>query len=77
MEQLRAGIELIVKQMEEVLRSLNVTQWKRLERASIPASTKRSRVSIAPIFPITRSWMRFAADTASATGCFVLLLSVS
>ena len=69
-EQLRAGVELILKQMEEALKGLQVQpKWSRSARSSIPASTRRWAASKPRSIPTTRCWRRFAAATRYATSC--------
>ena len=53
-EQLRSGVELILKQMEEALRGLKVSRSSRSARSSIPESTRRSEASKQRSSPTTR-----------------------
>jgi molecular chaperone GrpE len=66
-EQLRAGVQLILKQMDEALRSLNVQPVESVGEQFDP----RIHEALGSIetwnTPTTRSWKRFAAATSSAT----------
>ena len=68
-EQLRSGVELIVKQMEEILRQLQVSRWRRWARSSIRGIMRRWARWSATICPISMWPKRFAAATSCARGC--------
>ena len=68
-EQLRSGVSLIVKQMEEILRKMQVSRFPRWARHSIRAFTRRWARWSATICPTSMWPRRFAAATGCASGC--------
>ena len=71
-EQLRQGVELILKQMDDALKALNVQQLLNpLGHSSTRESTRRLEASKQPSFQTTRCWKRFGADTRFARSCCV------
>ncbi len=69
-EQLRSGVELIVKQMEDVLRQLQVTAIPAAGRGVRPAPARGAGLGGARTTCPTSTWpRRFAAATSCATGC--------
>ena len=77
MEQLRAGIELIVKQMEDVLRSLNVQPVESVGAQFDPRVHEALESVDRNDLPDHEVLERFAGDTVSATDFSVLPWSVS
>ena len=68
-EQLRSGVELILKQMEDILRQLQVHADCRLwARSSIRATMRRSARLSATTCPTSMWPRRFAAATGCASG---------
>ena len=67
-EQLRSGVELIVKQMEEVLRQLQVKPVPPWARSSIRATMRRWGRWSATICPTSMWPRRFGAATSCAIG---------
>ena len=68
-EQLRAGVELILKQMEEALKGLNVHRWSRWGRSLTPESTRHWGASKLRSFRTIRCWRRFGGGIRSARSC--------
>ena len=68
-EQLRSGVELIVKQMEEILRQMQVSRFRQWARHSIRACTRRWARWSATTCPTSMWPRRFAAATSCASGC--------
>jgi len=63
-KQLRSGVELILKQMEEALKSLNVTPVESVGAQFDPRIHEALRST-----QTTRWWKRSGADTRFASGC--------
>jgi molecular chaperone GrpE len=68
--QLRTGVELIVKQMDDALRGLNVQPVESVGSQFDPESTRRSAASKLWSIQTIRSSKKFAAATNSATSSF-------
>ena len=69
LEQLRGGVELIAKQMEEAFRTLNVVPVETMGTAFDPRFHELSAASKPPICLTGRSSRRSAAATASGSAC--------
>ena len=68
-EQLRAGVELILKQMEDALKGLNVQAVETVGRSLTRESMRLWGASKQRSSRITRCWRRFGGGTRSARSC--------